>query len=336
MTDHYQTRVSALRARAARSAHLAGRRLLTGVVGRLPAGIIRPLRRPAGGSRACAPILDVARGVLRRGGLPRTVQTFTLLDNPSLRFVNADSLVLQQLYWFGEEGWEPELLPWWRYACRRASKIVELGANVGYFAVQGASAAPHATYLAVEPHPVSAGVCRENLVLNGIISVDVLAVAATADATSSSIELIIPWEQLGTPTVAFVAGSELPIRMAGSAQTTIRVPTVDVRSLLHDVDVLKIDVEGQEHMLLTAGWQQLRMYRPMIFAEVLPGTPRLRRVLFRLCTEFGYRCYAPTRDRLIPLAVEQLATISLHREHGTNDVLLSVDDDLPIAISQLS
>lgn len=336
MADHYRTRLSALHAPAARLARLAGHRLLTGVVSRLPAGVIAPLRRPAGGSRAFAPMLDATRGLLRRGGLPRTVQTFTLLDNPSLRFINADSLVLQQLYWFGEEGWEPELLPWWRYACRRASKILELGANVGYFAVQGGSAAPHATYLAVEPHPVSAGVCRENLALNGIGSVEVLAVAATADMTSSSIELIIPWEQLETPTVAFVAGSELPLRMAGSAQTTIRVPTVDVRSLLHGVDVLKLDVEGQEHMLLTAGWQQLRMYRPIIFVEVLPGTPRLRRVLIRLCAELGYRCYVPTRDRLIPLAAGQLATISLHREHGTNDVLLSVDDELPIAISQLS
>jgi hypothetical protein len=120
-TDHRRTRGSGLRARAARSAHLAGRRLLTGVVGRLPPGVLAPLRRPAGGSRAFAPVLDAAREVLRRGGLPRAVRTFTLPGNPSLRFVNADSLVLQQLYWFGEEGWEPELLPWWRYACRRAS-----------------------------------------------------------------------------------------------------------------------------------------------------------------------------------------------------------------------
>jgi FkbM family methyltransferase len=303
------------------------------VVGRLPAGVVAPLRRPAGGSRAFAPVLDAAREVLRRGGLPRAVRTFTLPGNPSLRFVNADSLVLQQLYWFGEEGWEPELLPWWRCACRRAAKIVELGANVGYFAVQGGAVAPHARYLAVEPHPVSARVCRENLALNGIRSVEVLAVAATADAAASAIELIIPWEQLETPTVAFVADAELPSDMVGSAQTTMRVPAVDVRSLLDGVDVLKIDVEGQEHMLLSAAWQQLRRFRPIIFVELLPGTPRLRRVLGRLCAELGYRCYVPARDRLRPLAADRLAAISLQREYGVNDVLLSADDHVPAAMS---
>jgi FkbM family methyltransferase len=334
-TDHRQTRGRRLRARASRSAHLAGRRLLTGVVGRLPAGVVAPLRRPGDGSRGFAPVLNATRQVLRRGGLPRAVQTFTLPDNPSLRFVNADSLVLQQLYWFGEKGWEPELLPWWRYACRRSAAIVELGANVGYFAVQGGAAAPHARYIAVEPHPVSAQVCQENLALNGIRSVEVLAVAATADAASSAIDLIIPWEQLATPTVAFVAGAELPAEVAGGDRTAIRVPAIDVRPLIDGADVLKIDVEGQEHMLLTAGWEQLSRYRPMIFVEVLPGTPRLRGVLIRLCGELGYRCYIPTRDRLLPLAAERLATISLQREYGINDVLLSIDD-LPTAVSELS
>jgi hypothetical protein len=32
------------------------------------------------------------------------VTTFTLRDNRDLRFVNAESLVLHQLYWFGEQG----------------------------------------------------------------------------------------------------------------------------------------------------------------------------------------------------------------------------------------
>ena len=35
--------------------------------------------------------------------------------------------------------------------------MLELGTNVGYFAVQGGRAAPGARYVAVEPHPLSAG-----------------------------------------------------------------------------------------------------------------------------------------------------------------------------------
>jgi FkbM family methyltransferase len=272
--------------------------------------------------------------VLRRGGIPRAVGTFHLADHPALRFVNADSLVLQQLYWFGEQGWEPELLPWWRYFCRRASRIVELGTNVGYFAVQGAKVAPHARYVAVEPHPVSARVCRQNLALNGITSVEVVAAAAAADPAAKTTRLVIPWEQLRTPTVAFMAAeSELPDGMARRAGTAIEVPAVDVRSLLGGVDLLKLDVEGQEHALLAAAWAELRAHRPTIFVEVLPGTPRLRAVLVRLCAELGYRCYAPTRDRLVPLPAPEIPNLSPQQMRGTNDLVLCAERHPPTRIT---
>jgi FkbM family methyltransferase len=316
-------------ARAARTAHLLGRFLLSGAVRRLPPAVAAPLRRPPPVPLPFAgPVLHAVRETLRRGGLPRRVRTFVLPDNPAVRFVNADSLVLQRLYWFGEQGWEPELLPWWRHFCRRSATVVELGTNVGYFAVQGALAAPAARYVAVEPHPVSAQVCRANLALNGIDSVEVVAAAATADPTESPVALSVPWEQLGTPTVAFLAGgSELPPRMARRAGTAIEVPAVDVRPLLAAADLVKLDVEGQEHALLAAGWAQLRARRPTVFVEVLPGTPRLRAVLARMCTELGYRCYAPGRERLVPLPASRLPQVDLPAEFGCHDVILCADAD---------
>jgi FkbM family methyltransferase len=308
----------------------AGRRLLTGVVSRLPPAAVAPLRRAPVRPALARPVLRMARELLGRGGIPRAVATFALADNPELSFVNADSLVLRQLYWFGEQGWEPELLPWWRYLCRRAASILELGANVGYFTVQGARAAPRARYVAVEPHPVSLRVCRENLALNGIHSVRLLGAAATPDHLRPTTELIIPRDQLRTPTVAFLpGGSELPRQMAGRAATAIEVPAVDVRSLLDGVDLLKIDAEGQEHALLEAAWPQLRTFRPALLVEVLPGTRRLRDLLARLCTELGYRCYVPQGSHLVPLPPARLAGVHLQREYATNDLVLDARGDLP-------
>src|SRR5215213_2342292 len=88
---------------------LQTRRMVAGVVRRLPVTVADRLRG-AGHQRAHDLLLEG----LRRGGIPAGVTTFTLPDNPGLRFVNAESLVLHQLYWFGEQGWEPQLLPWWR------------------------------------------------------------------------------------------------------------------------------------------------------------------------------------------------------------------------------
>ena len=274
-------------------------------------------------------MLDAALQGLRRGGIPAGVATFVLPDNRQLRFVNHESLVLHQLYWFGERGWEPQLVGWWRRFCGRASGILELGANVGYFTVQGARAGPRARYVAVEPHPVSAGVCRANLELNRVGSVELVTAAAVAGGGPAAAELRVPRDQLATPTVAFLgAGTELPEPMSRHVTRTIPVPAVDVRSLLSGVDLLKLDVEGQEHALLTASRDHLRTHHPTVVVEVLPGTTRLRRLLVELCRDDGYRCYAPRPDTLVRLGPDEILGAALLDRYGGQDVILSADPDL--------
>ena len=293
--------------------------VLRGVVRRLPVGVADRLRRPG--------THDALRQVLRRGGIPAGVATFTLADNPQLRFVNAESLVLHQLYWSGEQGWEPQLLPWWRRCCGRASAILELGANVGYFTVQGARAGPQARYVAVEPHPFSAGVCRANLDLNRVRSVELVTAAAVAGPGGPTVELRVPRDQLATPTVAFLGpGTELPEPMGRHVTRTIAVPAVDVRSLLAGVDLVKLDVEGQEHALLAAARDHLRNHRPTVFVEVLPETTRLRRLLAQLCRDDGYRCYVPVPDGgLVRLEAADLLGARLLDRFGGQDVILSAE-----------
>jgi FkbM family methyltransferase len=287
--------------------------MAAGVVRRLPVTVADRLRGPV-----TAPphfrrrrAHDALLQVLRRGGIPAGVTTFTLRDNRDLRFANAESLVLHQLYWFGEQGWEPQLLPWWRRFCRRSSAVLELGANVGYFTVQGAKAGPQARYIAVEPYPLSAHVCR--------------AVAGTETA----VELHVPGDQLATPTVAFIsAGTELPERMSRRVRQTISVPAVDVRPLLSGIDLLKLDVEGQEHALLAAGREQLRAGRPTVFVEVLPGTARLRRLLAELCRDDGFHCYVPHAGSLVRLEAPDILDAPLLDRYGGQDVILSAEPDL--------
>ncbi len=269
------------------------------------------------------------RAVLRtlfRAGIPRAVDRFRLVDAPELEFTAVDSQVLEQLYWAGEHGWEPELLPWWRAFCREARCVLELGTNVGWFAVQGGRAAPGARYVAVEPHPVSARVCRTHLALNAVTSVEVVEAAAVGDPAVTSVALHVPADQAATPTVAFLAAdSELPAAMAEDA-TAVDVPAVDVRSLLDGVDLIKMDVEGQEHVLLGAMREHLGRHRPPLFVEVLPGTVQLRALLAELGATAGYRCYAFSGAGLVELGGERLATVRLMDEFGCQDLLLCAGD----------
>jgi FkbM family methyltransferase len=304
--------------------------MAAGVVRRLPVTVADRLRGPV-----TAPprsprrrAHDALLQVLRRGGIPAGVTTFTLRDNRDLRFVNAESLVLHQLYWFGEQGWEPQLLPWWRRFCRRSSAILELGANVGYFTVQGAKAGPQARYTAVEPYPFSARVCRANLELNHVKSVELVTAAAVAH-TEPAVELHVPGDQLATPTVAFIrAGTELPEPMSRRVRQTISVPAVDVRPLLSGIDLLKLDVEGQEHALLAASREHLRARRPTVFVEVLPGTARLRRLIAELCRDDGFHCYVPHAGSLVRLEAPDILDAPLLDRYGGQDVILSAEPDL--------
>ena len=259
-------------------ARTAVRSVARAVVGRLPVPVADAVRRPLPrGAALSGRIRRVMLRALREGGIPGSVSTFRLVDNPDLTFVAADSLVLAQLYWYGEQGWEPELLPWWRRFCRDSGSVLELGANVGYFTVQAARAAPGTRHVAVEPHPFSVQICRANLALNQVNSVELLGAAAVADPRVSSVRLLVPADQLATPTVAFLpSDTELPAEMARNVTAAFDVPSIDVRALLDGADLVKLDVEGQEHALLAAGLDLLRARRPTVFVEVLPGTVRLR------------------------------------------------------------
>jgi FkbM family methyltransferase len=316
---------------------MAEQRAMRTVVNRLPGAVADRLRTPPPDPTALPGRLRHALlTALRHGGIPASLRTFQLVDNPARSFVNGDSLVLAQLYWFGEQGWEPELLPWWRYLCRTSSTVLELGANVGYYVVQGAQAAPGVRYTAVEPHPDSLRLCRANLGLNGITSVKLVAAAAVADPAVAIVRLLIPRDQLSAPTVAFVDGDgELPQHMAGPVGVAMEIPAVNVRMLLADVDLLKVDVEGQEHALLAAANEHLRAHRPTVIIEVLPGTTRLRRLLARLCVELGYRCYVPQPGRLEPLEPSLLDEIMLLHEYGIQDIVLSADPGLPLTVAEL-
>jgi FkbM family methyltransferase len=294
------------------------------------ANLLRRALAPGAGNSVSA---RIRRALLRRlyqGGIPRAVSRFRLVDNPELEFVAVGSQVLEQLYWCGEQGWEPELLPWWREFCRRSHSVLELGTNVGYFAVQGGRAAPGIRYVAVEPHPVSAEACRRHLALNAVTSVEVVEAAAVADPAVSSVPLLVPADQAATPTVAFLSpDTELPAHMARDVVAVLDVPAVDVRRLLDGVDLIKMDVEGQEHLLLTAMRAHLRTWRPTLFVEVLAGTVQLRAVLADLCATDGYRCYALSRQGPVELEPWRLATVRLMDEYGCQDVLLSAAD-LPL------
>lgn len=265
----------------------------------------------------------------RYRGVPPDLTSFALHDNPDVRMTNADSFIVEWLYWFGERyGYEPATIRWWRQFCAASSSIVELGANIGYYTVQGARMTPAAGYTAVEPHPRCAEVCRRNLVLNGISNVTVVEAAAVADASSATVPLVLPggrdhYDE--APCTGFVGVNDVHHGAVDrSSYSSVQVPTVEISKLVGPAtDLVKMDVEGQEHLLLLTLLDQLKETRPTIFVELLDSTPHLRALVLDELLPAGYQCFVPAEKALLPLSPAAIADVSLSKAFGTRDIILT-------------
>jgi FkbM family methyltransferase len=154
--------------------------------------------------------------------------------------------------------------------------IVDVGAHSGLFTAFALERAPRASALAIEPEVAMEPIIRRNL----------------AHHTE--------W-RLVQAAVSVAAGEAVFYRAASSQEsslfpTTIRsavqsmtVPTVTLDELCRDferVDVLKVDVQGAEHLVLSGGRETIPRVRTLLI-EVSLMDPQPHRVLEDLVADFG-------------------------------------------------
>jgi FkbM family methyltransferase len=264
------------------------------------------------------PLRPVA-AVLRHRPL-HDLTDFEVLDHPGLRLVATDSLLVRRVFWYGEAGYEGAEPHLWRTFCRRASRIVEIGANVGFYSVQAGLAAPTASVVAVEPHPDSAATVRANLALNGVVNVEVIEAAVVGRVDTPTVELMLPdRDRYTTPMGAYVSGADVANRPAGRA---VRVAAVAAGTVLAGADLLKLDIEGLETDVLSSARAEIEAARPVIFVEVLTSAPRLRALIVDWHDTLDYVVFAIGTSGLHLLDTEQLRSPDPLPQFGTRDVVL--------------
>jgi FkbM family methyltransferase len=207
------------------------------------------------------------------------------LDRPDISFEATDSMVVDDVFWFGVQGYEGILADLWTRLCADASSVLEIGANIGFYSVTGGKAR-RGRYTAVEPVPEVAAVLRANLHRNHLDDIEVLEGAAIPHTTRRHVTLNVPDEQRAAPVGAHLAvGSEI------AGRSSSRIATVDgfpMRQLAEGRDVIKIDAEGIEHALLTSIEALLRDQHPTLVLEVLPESAQLAAVISELARAVGY------------------------------------------------
>jgi FkbM family methyltransferase len=143
--------------------------------------------------------------------------------------------------------WESHVTGWFQERLKSGQVFVDVGANVGYFTLLGASlVGPEGRVVAVEAHPHLAELLRRNVIINGLHGrVTTWGRAAWSESTEVKLHMR---ENFASNSSIGSIGPDALARL-GDAEEIVTVAAVALDDLLGDigpVDVLKVDVEGAE------------------------------------------------------------------------------------------
>ena len=183
----------------------------------------------------------------------------------------AISCLLVQGYY---EPTETELLT---QLAKVSTNILDIGANVGYYAVTLGKVMPAGSKLyAIEPLSSAYNQLVSNVSLNNLdknVSCHKIAFSETEGFTNLYIPLI--------------SGSSASSMRELHPEELNKIESV--KSIMLDnfisqfcpdgIDLIKIDVEGAELLVLESGWNSIQFFKPIIFAELLR----------KWSAEFGYK-----------------------------------------------
>jgi FkbM family methyltransferase len=184
----------------------------------------------------------------------------------------------------------------WRRVLKPGAVFVDVGSNVGAYALWAAECG--ARVIAVEPDPTAVQRLRRNIALNRFpISVLACALSDTPGVVrltrgqDTTNHLILDVDGTGAPS---------PVTTAGADVAGAPVPAMTLDDVVGEgvVDGVKIDVEGAERLVLDGGHRALAQQRIKLLQLEWNGQSRTtlgedRAPLARLLERFGYQTMRP-------------------------------------------
>lgn len=172
-----------------------------------------------------------------------------------------------------------------------ARNILDVGANIGWYAVRFAKRDPKARVHAFEPMPVSHCYLQRNVAANGV-GAQVTSYNYGLSEVGGSFEFFVAPTGGTNASLMNVAGAADARKVLG---LTLTLDQWCANQQLKP-DFIKCDVEGAELLVFRGGNETLTRDKPIVFAELLRKWskpfgyhPNDMLSFFR---DLGYRCYA--------------------------------------------
>ena len=197
------------------------------------------------------------------------------------------SLVVKGVY----ESTETVLLT---YLAKRCSVILDIGANVGYYAVLlGLEIGETGKVYSFEPLPSSFAQLQTNVQVNNLEEKVQCIPFALSDASG--------YATLHVPDVSGTSATSMQKLHPDEVNSSFTIETQKLDDVVVDleislIDLIKIDVEGAERLVFQGGWQSIQKSLPVIFAELLrkwsAGFGYHPSQVVDELGSLGYRCFA--------------------------------------------
>jgi FkbM family methyltransferase len=156
--------------------------------------------------------------------------------------------------------WEPEFAAEIKSSLRPGMTAVDVGANIGYFALLMAECVgPSGRVVAVEPDPRNAHVLRLNAERTRGAPIEIVEAAAWSEP--GELQLALNETNTGDHRVGMDSG----------ARQTVAVEAVVLDEVLPaTVDLILMDTQASEHVALRGARQLIERSRPILFVEFWP------------------------------------------------------------------
>ncbi len=173
-----------------------------------------------------------------------------------------------------------------------ATGFIDVGSNVGFFALASCLLRPDAQVLAIDANPDCAAVTAANLVRNGFGARSRVVSAFVSDAIKD-----VHFQSVGLGAAGSGVDGLAESAIAVDASMIVRSDTLDaiVAQTAFVADLVKIDVEGAERAVLRGATRTVAEQAPTILVEMHSGaslamTQNAADVL-AWCDEVGYRAW---------------------------------------------
>ncbi len=225
----------------------------------------------------------------------RNFETVTVTNDGVRMRVRFPDKIQKHIYLFGV--WEPAITRFVNSRLRPGDLFVDVGANVGYYALLAAKrVGPRGGVVAIEASPSITCLLRANIALNGFTNVEVVQ-AAVAERRKNLQLFAAPPENLGATTT--VASTALRTGQRWEAQVdAFPLDDLVAADRLRRARVIKVDVEGAEAHVFDGIRRLLPTFSDQtewifeLMPDALEAQGRSAHEIVRLFTSNGYRLYS--------------------------------------------